>query len=81
MKKGYYTSAVAVLFILGAPAIAAEKEVSIDGNAEAPVVISHMKVLRIKHLYRGFKTQCCLYHRTKRQKWHCISGYGKVCTC
>ena len=39
MKRGYYISAIAALFILGAPAIAAEKEVSIDGNAEEAVVI------------------------------------------
>ena len=39
MKKTYYTSAIAALFILGTQAFAAEKEVSIDGSAEEPVVI------------------------------------------
>ena len=39
MTKIYYTSAIAALFLFGSQAFAAEKEVSIDGNAEELVLI------------------------------------------
>ena len=90
MTKIHYTSAITALFLLGSQAIAAEKEVSIDGNANEPVVIETVadafKNGKVKGLLRyGGQHRDSNYHvlqdapgdvaHEKVQAYSAIGGY------